>query len=178
MPTAAEFRAAAGQFATGVAVVTTRIDGNDHAMTANSFTSVSLDPMLVLVCVDKGTRFHEAILGAGTWVVSVLPAEAREAAVWFATKGRPLVGQLDQVDHHHRSGDGVAVLDRALAVLECTTWATYDGGDHTIVVGEVLALSLPNPEAPALGYFRGGYATLGEPTRVGTARITESKPAL
>jgi len=168
VPTAAEFRAAAGQFATGVAVVTTRIDGNDHAMTANSFTSVSLDPMLVLVCVDKGTRFHDAILGAGTWVVSVLPAEAREAAVWFATKGRPLVGQLDHVDHHHRSGDGVAVLSSALSVIECTTWATYDGGDHTIVVGEVVALSLPNPEAPALGYFRRGYATLS----------SQSKPVL
>ena len=170
MPTAAEFRAAAGQFATGVAVVTTRIDGNDHAMTANSFTSVSLDPMLVLVCVDKGTRFHDAILGAGTWVVSVLPAEAREAAVWFATKGRPLVGQLDHVEHHHRSGDGVAVLSSALSVIECATWATYDGGDHTIVVGEVSALSLPNPEAPALGYFRRGYAELSK-----ASPLTESK---
>jgi len=170
VPTAAEFRAAAGQFATGVAVVTTRIDGNDHAMTANSFTSVSLDPMLVLVCVDKGTRFHDAILGAGTWVVSVLPAEAREAAVWFATKGRPLVGQLDHVEHHHRSGDGVAVLSSALSVIECATWATYDGGDHTIVVGEVSALSLPNPEAPALGYFRRGYAELSK-----ASPLTESK---
>ena len=170
MPTAAEFRAAAGQFATGVAVVTTRIDGNDHAMTANSFTTVSLDPMLVLVCVDKGTRFHDAILGAGTWVVSVLPAEAREAAVWFATKGRPLVGQLDHVEHHHRSGDGVAVLSSALSVIECATWATYDGGDHTIVVGEVSALSLPNPEAPALGYFRRGYAELSK-----ASPLTESK---
>ena len=162
MPTVAEFRAAAGQFATGVAVVTTLFEGNDHAMTANSFTSVSLDPMLVLVCVDKGTRFHDAILGAGTWVVSVLPADAREAAVWFATKGRPLVDQLDHVEHHHRSADGVAVLAGALSVLECTTWATYEGGDHTIVVGEVTALTLPHPDVPALSYFRGRYATLGD----------------
>ncbi len=161
MPTVAEFRAAAGQFATGVSVVTTRFEGNDHAMTANSFASVSLDPLLVLVCVDKGTRFHEAILAAGRWVVSVLPAEARESAVWFATKGRPLVGQLDHAPHHHRSGDGVAVLEGALSVLECVTWAEYDGGDHTIVVGRVVAISLPNPDADALGYFRGGYATLG-----------------
>lgn len=128
-------------------------------MTANSFASVSLDPLLVLVCVDRGTRFHDAIAESGRWIVSVLPASARETAVWFATKGRPLAGQLDQVAYT-RSASGTAILTGALSVLECTTWATYDGGDHTIMVGLVESIERPNPEASALGYFRGGYATL------------------
>ena len=98
-PTAAEFRRAAGLFATGIAVVTTVVDGVDHAMTANSFTSVSLDPLLVLVCVERDTRFHDALLASGRWAVSVLDVSARDTAVWLATKGRPLEGQLDRVPH-------------------------------------------------------------------------------
>lgn len=71
------FRTAFGRFATGVSVVTCLVDGSDHAMTANSLTSVSLAPPLVLVCVERETRFHEAILTAGHWGVSVLGAQAR-----------------------------------------------------------------------------------------------------
>ncbi|MDP9392777.1 MAG: flavin reductase family protein [Actinomycetota bacterium] len=159
-PDPAEFRAAAGRFATGVTVVTTVSDGMDHAMTANAFTSVSLDPLLVLVCVAREARFHDAILDSGLWGVSVLEASARPASAWFATRGRPLHGQLTRYAHHRGARTGVALLDASLATLECRTWAVHDGGDHSIVVGEVLAVELPQPDGQPLLWFRAGYSLL------------------
>lgn len=162
-PSRADLRAAAGRFATGVAVVTTVApDGTDHAMTANAFASVSLDPLLVLVCVERDTRFHDAVLAAQHWAVSVLAADARETAVWLATKGRPLAGQLERVPHRRGSATGAAVLEGALAAVECRTWATYPGGDHTIVVGEVLAIDLPAQAPPPLLFHASRYAQLGD----------------
>ena len=90
-------------------------------MTASAFTSVSLDPLLVLVCVDKEARFRDAVLESGIWGVSVLSRAGRRAADWFATKGRPLVGQLDRFPHHRGQVTGAALLDDALAWLECRT---------------------------------------------------------
>ncbi len=161
-PTAAQFRAAMGRFATGVTVVTAVADGVDHAMTANSFTSVSLDPLLVLVCVEKATRFHEAVLAAGRWSVSVLPEQAGETARWLATKGRRLEDQLDRVPHQRSELTGAAVIEGALAVVHSQTWATYDGGDHTIVVGSVLSVEVADPdgEPRPLLHHRGRYAAL------------------
>ena len=161
-PTTAQFRAAMGRFATGVAVVTTVAAEFDHAMTANSFTSVSLEPLLTLVSVERLTRFHDAILESGLWTVSILPVQARETAVWLATKGRRLVDQLDRVPHRRSAVTGAAVVEGALAVVECATWATYEGGDHTLVVGEVLSVEVPDADsgpAPLL-HHRGRYATL------------------
>ncbi|MCX9193716.1 flavin reductase [Carbonactinospora thermoautotrophica] len=160
----AEFRRAAGCFATGITVVTTVADGVDHAMTANAFTSVSLDPLLVLVCVEKTTRFHAAILASGRWAVSVLAESAKEAAAWFATRGRPLEGQLNRFPHDRGPHTGAAILRDSMASMECRTHAVYDGGDHSIVVGEVLAVRAMNPQTSPLLYFRGGYHTLGRAT--------------
>ena len=134
----AAYRRAMGHFATGVTVVTTRVGTFDHAMTASAFTSVSLEPVLVLVCVDKEARFRDAVVESGFWAASILSTSGRRAADWFATKGRPLVGQLDRYPHH-RGVTGAALLDGSLAWLECRTRAVYDGGDHDIVLGAVLA---------------------------------------
>jgi flavin reductase (DIM6/NTAB) family NADH-FMN oxidoreductase RutF len=147
------FRRTVGRFATGITVVTTVVDGVDHAMTANSFTTVSIEPLLVLVCVEKEARFHDALLEAGTWGVSVLDASSRATADWFATRGRPLHGQLDRVPHGRGALTGCALLDSSLATVE-------DGGDHSIVVGEVLSLGTPRPDARPLVYFRSRYHTL------------------
>jgi flavin reductase len=151
------FRRAAGHFATGVTVVTARVDGTDHAMTASAFTSVSLDPVLVLVCVDKEARFRDAVLESGEWGVSVLSVAGRQAAEWFATKGRPLVGQLDRFPHHRGRATDVALLDGAVAWLEVRSTAVYDGGDHDIVVGEVIDVAIGDRDAAALVYHRGAY---------------------
>jgi flavin reductase (DIM6/NTAB) family NADH-FMN oxidoreductase RutF len=140
--------------------VTTRVDGVDHAMTANSFTSVSLDPMLVLICVERTVRFHDAVLRSGLWAVSVLGEDDREAAEWFALRGRPLTGQLERFPHRRGPLTDAAVLDSALASLDVRTAAVYDGGDHDIVLGEVMALAQAPGHGRPLLYFESGYRQL------------------
>ena len=154
------YRRAFGRFATGICVLSTRSDGIDHAMTINTLTSVSLEPLLVLVCVEIEARFHDAVIDAGVWGISVLPASARPAAAWLATRGRPLHGQLDRIPHAAGERTGVALLDGALATLECRTTAAYPGGDHTILVGEVVGAAVPAESEPALLYHRGTYRRL------------------
>jgi flavin reductase len=154
------FRRVVGRFATGVTVVTTCVDGVDHAMTASAFTSVSLDPLLVLVCVEKDARFHDAVLESGSWAVSVLSGSGRRAAEWLATRGRPLGGQMDRVPHHRGDITGAALLDDALAWLQCRTTAVYDAGDHDVVLGAVVEVTSSQVEAPPLIYYRGAYREL------------------
>lgn len=154
------FRRAVGRFTTGVCVVTTFVGRHDHAMTANAFTSVSLDPLLVLVCVEQDARFHDAVLESGRWGVSVLDATARPEAEWLATPGRPLIGQLDTVAHHRGRATGVALLDHSLATMECVTEGVYPGGDHSIVVGRVVSVDLSTDRVGPLVYHRSGYRTL------------------
>ncbi|MEV4806617.1 flavin reductase family protein [Nonomuraea sp. NPDC049421] len=154
----ATYRKVVGRFATGVAIVTTRLGDVDHAMTINSFTSVSLDPLLVLFCAEKVARFHDAVLKSGVWGVSVLPASMEDASRFFAHRGRPLNGQLATWPHR-RGESGVALFDDALATLECATTAVHDGGDHSIVVGGVTAIDTPAEGAPLL-YHEGRYKSL------------------
>ena len=154
------FRRAMGRFATGVTMLTTRSRDVDHAMTASALTSVSLEPLLLLVCIEREARFHDVVLDAGFWGISVLPGGSRSGADWLATRGRPLHGQLDRLPHHHGPQTGVALLDDALATFECRTTAVHPAGDHSIVVGEVVSLtSAPHP-SEALVYYRGRYGTL------------------
>jgi flavin reductase (DIM6/NTAB) family NADH-FMN oxidoreductase RutF len=144
-----DFRALLARHASGVVVVTTVVDGADHAMTANSFTSVSLRPPLVLFCVQKDSRFHAAIGSAPTWVVNVLSAAQAPAARWFAERGRPLAGQMEVVEYD-RDPDGIARLRDALGYLRCTTEARHDAGDHTIVVGQVRGVDVGVPGPPLI----------------------------
>jgi flavin reductase len=155
-----QFREAMAQFASGVTVVTAVHDGIDHAMTASAFTSVSLDPPLVLVCVDKSTRFHQAVALSRAWGASILGGSQLPLARWLATRGRPLAGQLDA--HPHRRGEhtGAALLEHALCRIECLTWEMYDGGDHTIVVGEVVSLEAGSTDEAALVWFRSAFVNL------------------
>jgi len=159
--TPAEFRAALGQFASGITIMSTLQDGVAHAMTANAFTSLSLDPPLVLVCVDKGVRMHAAVLDCGYWAVSVLASDQRPIADRFARSGRDLYTQFDGIGTAAGPKTGCLVIEGALSWLECRTWATYDGGDHTIVVGEVLSLGTRDASDPsALIYHSGHYREL------------------
>jgi flavin reductase (DIM6/NTAB) family NADH-FMN oxidoreductase RutF len=137
-PTADQFREAVSRFATGITIVTCVVDGHDHAMTANAFASVSLDPLLVLVSVERDSRFHDAVSSARAWGVSILSARAESTARWLATKGRPLEGQLEQVAHHRSPVLSVAWIDHSMAALECRTVDTVKAGDHDILVGEVV----------------------------------------
>lgn len=154
---ALEYRRVVGRFATGVTVVTAVLDGEHHAMTCNSFTSVSLEPVLVLFCPEKVARFHDVVLEAGAWAVSVLGQDQQDASRHFARRGRTLEDQFAGIAHTHGPLTGAAVLDGALASLECRTVSTADAGDHTVVIGEVLGLGVPDPQAAPLLYYEGRY---------------------
>jgi len=153
------FRRAIGRLASGVVVATTRSGAHDHAMTATAVTSVSLDPVLVLICVNNEARWHDAVLECGVWNLSVLGASSRSVAQWLSTPGRPMHGQLDRVPHS-RAANGVALLDEAIATLECGTHAAYPAGDHTVLIGEVLNVDTPPRAEPALVHFRGTFGSL------------------
>lgn len=156
----AAFRAALGCFASGVTVVSTRVDGIDHAMTASAFTSVSLRPPQVLLCASQRARFHAAVSVSGSWAVSILSEQGREASAWFAHTGRPLIGQFDGVPHH-RSPSGLVLIDAALAWMECRTAAVHAGGDHSILVGDVQwAATAPSGDDDPLLYYRAHYGTI------------------
>ena len=145
-------------------MVCTSLHGIGHAMTVSAFTSVSLEPLLVLFCAEKIARFHDAVLDAGIWSVSVLDQESEKTARWLATRGRPLEGQLDLIAHHPGPVTGAPILDAALASLECRTTAVHDGGDHSIVVGAVVGVGEPPdggaPDGGPLIYYGGGYRRL------------------
>ncbi|GAB3810840.1 flavin reductase [Kribbella italica] len=155
----ADFRTALSRFASGITIMSTLQGGVAHAMTASAFTSVSLDPPLVLVCVDKGVRMHEAVLSRGDWAVSVLAAGEHAVAERFARSGRDLYSQFDGVPTVPGPKTGCPLVVGAPAWLECRTWATYEGGDHTIVVGEVLSLGATD-DPDALIYYAGQYRDL------------------
>ena len=156
----ARFRQAMGRLVSGVSVVTTLSRGVDHAMTADTVTSVSLEPLLVLVCVENEARWHEAVVDAPFFGVSVLAADQRPLSEWFATRGRPLHGQLDRAPHHRGPATGVALLDGALMHLECRTTDIHPAGDHAIVVAQVLSIALPDTVGPALVHYRGSYGSI------------------
>ena len=156
-----QYRRVVGRFATGVTVVTTQVGGEQHAMTCNSFTSVSIEPVLVLFCAEKIARFHDVVLATGEWAVSVLAQGQQALSRHFAVRGRSLQDQFAGVDHTLGPVTGAAVLDCSVASLECRTVSTVDAGDHTVVVGEVLGLSVPDPQGEPLLYYEGRYRTFG-----------------
>jgi flavin reductase (DIM6/NTAB) family NADH-FMN oxidoreductase RutF len=143
-----------------VCVVTSRLDRHDHAMTANAFMSVSLEPLLVVVSVAEDTRFLDAVVDTGRWGVSILAERQRAAARWLATPGRPVIDQLSQVPHRAGPLTGVALLVGSLATMECRTSAIHRAGDHHLVVGEVIGLELPADPPPPLVYHQGAYRHL------------------
>lgn len=156
---AERYRQIIGHFATGVTVVTTAVDGWLHGMTANALTSVSLDPLLLLVCVDKTAHAHEQFGKASHFAVNILTEEQEEVSLVFATSAEPERGKLHGVPYHF-GPNGAPILDGSLAYLECEIADRCEGGDHTIFIGEVLSGDLLR-EAPPLLFYRGGYRRLG-----------------
>jgi flavin reductase (DIM6/NTAB) family NADH-FMN oxidoreductase RutF len=151
----AEFRQALGAFATGVTVITTRGD-DEHAygMTANAFSSVSLDPPLVLVCVISGTMGAEMIERNGTFAVNILGSDQEPISRYFSWKERPR-GQQAFGEIAHRIGvTGCPILDGVAAHLDCKVVAGHEAGDHLIYIGEVQALDIDPAVQPLL--FHGG----------------------
>ena len=160
------------QFASGVTVVTALRHGIKHAMTATAVCSVSLVPPLILVCVSRSSRFHEAVTEADAWCVSLLSAHQERVARHFANKGRDLLSQFDSVPYTPSPLSGTPLIDGALGWMECVTYGQYDGGDHTIVVGELVhASGAPSPNDQArtapLTYYQGTYSPNVRPGGLG-----------
>jgi flavin reductase (DIM6/NTAB) family NADH-FMN oxidoreductase RutF len=143
-----------GRFATGITVLTAH-GRFAHAMTANAFTSISLDPPMVLCCVARAARMHEAILDARGFGVSVLGGEQEELARYFADSSRPAgMAQFDRVDWFPGRQTGVPLLSDSLAWLECHLAEVYEGGDHSIFPGLVRGVS--RGAGQALVFLGGG----------------------
>lgn len=159
-PTPDGFRGVMGRFATGVTVMTTRNGSTPHGMTANAVTSVSLDPLLVLVSVERRTVMAEQVTEAGVFALSFLSADQRADSDRFADPQRPM-GDAQFADVETFDGrTGVPILRAGLGWLECRVWAVHDGGDHLLVLGEVVALAEGGLDEP-LVFYRGGYHDLG-----------------
>ena len=127
-----------GRFATGVTIITTRDRDHLHGMTANAVSSLSLDPMLIIVCVDKNADTHDILLKAGFFAVNILARDQEGLAMALATKkGDSWTHGLDNVPTH-TAETGAPILDGSLAYLDCRTLTEHHGGDHTIFIGEVL----------------------------------------
>ncbi|MPV90537.1 flavin reductase [Georgenia ruanii] len=152
VPTDAQrLRSAFGRFPTGVCVVTFDGPGFRHGITVNSFTSVSVDPKLVLVSIARSARSHDVLLEA-PFTVNVLGAEQEALAMHFA--GRP------NQEPSWVEGDWAPRLAGSLAHFECTPWKTYDGGDHTLVVGEVRSYGYRDGDA--LGFNGSRFTVIHE----------------
>ena len=149
------FRTILGRFATGVTVVTIRdTEGNDHGMTVSAFSSVSLVPPLVLVCVGHASDMYPFMSGVDRFGASILSASQEALSRRFSDT---LPDRFDGVGYR-RGSTGVALLDDALATVECTIVARHPAGDHTIVVGQVEHGSVG--DSTPLLYYRSGYARL------------------
>lgn len=148
-----EFRNALGSFATGVTVVTCKdADGNPVGATASSFNSVSMDPPLILWSVTKSIHSANAFINAEDFVINVLSADQMETSNGFARSGEDKFAGADTEE----GIGGVPMLKDCVTRFQCKTWATYDGGDHEIIVGEVKAMDTSDREG--LVFYRGGYA--------------------
>lgn len=165
-------RAAFAQFATGVTVMTARTDA-PCGMTANAFTSLSMDPPLALVCVAQSAAMHAAVLRAQAFGVSVLAADQEWHARYFADRRRPRgAAEFEGIAWHPGAQTGVPLLAGALARLECRLTDVHRGGDHSIFVGEVVGFTHAGEDAAdALVFHRGGFHRLpapGQPAVDGT----------
>jgi flavin reductase (DIM6/NTAB) family NADH-FMN oxidoreductase RutF len=158
--TQADFREALGSFATGVTVITVDHEGKVHGMTANAFTSVSLDPLLVLVCVDQKARTHAHLHAKKRFGVNVLAEDQRSISEYYAlptaTHQR---AEQEAGARFERTAHGTPVLHGALAYLECRLHTAQDAGDHTIFIAEVEDVVVRDGD-PLL-YFRGNYRKIG-----------------
>jgi flavin reductase (DIM6/NTAB) family NADH-FMN oxidoreductase RutF len=176
--TTAQFRATLGLFATGVTVVGARAGNLVHGMTANAFTSVSLDPLLVLVCVEHEAVMRQVIDEAGAFGVSVLGADQERLARWFSTSSRPQgLAQFSGIGWSPGELTGAPLLDDALAWLECEVSERHVGGDHDIYLARVVSAvhRAPGSGPGPLVWYGGGYRQLdgtpygsrsqGSPTR-------------
>lgn len=157
-PTKDHFRKAMGRFATGVTVITTTLDGEKHGMTANAVTSLSLDPMMLLVCVDKTADTHDILSRAGVFAVNILAAGQSDLSNRFAKKEFDGAHEMDDLPLQ-TAPSGAPIIEGAIAYIDCKTVTEHHGGDHTIFIGEVLDARELNDREPLL-FYSGQYGKI------------------
>lgn len=146
------FRAVMRRFPTGVTVVTTIVDGTPKGFTANAFSSVSAEPPMILICVNRQARSHPLISAAGHFCVNILDLDQREVAERFATRSeRDPFAEIAW----RRERTGSPVIEASLGYLDCKLAEEHSAGTHTIFIGEVLASG--SRDGAPLGYFNGAY---------------------
>ena len=156
-----DFRKAMGCFATGVTIITLDLDGEVHGMTANAFASVSLDPLLVLVCVDHTTRTHAHMHAKKRFGINVLCEDQRAISEYYARPERTHESaEAGAGARFDRTSHGTPVLHGALTYLECRLTSSAVAGDHTIFIAEVEDVTVR--EGDPLLFFRGKYRKVGE----------------
>ena len=153
-----EYRNAVGCFATGVTVITTLDPGGDKVgITANSFTSLSLDPPLVLFCVDAGINSFEAFESCRHFNVNVLRENQQNLSNNFAKSSDDKWNGIE----HGYGENGCPVFEDALAVLECDKHEMFEGGDHLIMIGKVTRMNYDCDQGRPLLYYKGAYNRIG-----------------
>lgn len=157
--TSRDLRDTVGGFATGVNVITTQGGGHAYGMTANAFSSVSLDPPLILICIGTSAAGSEMVRRNGAFAVNILSAEQEPLSRHFASKDRPRGLDAFRAVPHSREVTGSPILKGAAGYLDCAVEAEHEAGDHLIFIGEVLALGL-DPAAPPLLFHGGQYSLL------------------
>ena len=150
-------RQTVGRFVTGVTVIAIDVDGEIRAMTANSFTSLSLDPPLVLFCLGKETKAGHHIRSAPGFSISILREDQRDLSSYFAGAWAL---DADPPPFSFTEWEGGPRLDGCMAALGCRTHAIHEGGDHWIVVGQVIATYRDEDAGEPLVFFRGRYVGL------------------
>jgi flavin reductase (DIM6/NTAB) family NADH-FMN oxidoreductase RutF len=155
------YRDLIGHFATGVTVVTTASDGLLHGMTANAVSSVSLDPVLLLVCVARDETCNEQMRAAGRFAVNVLSADQLALSDVFAQKAEPEQGSLRGAAFHI-GPHGSPILEGCLAAIECAVEERLRGGDHDLFLGRVLGGTKAGGGAAPLLFYRGAYRRLAD----------------
>jgi flavin reductase (DIM6/NTAB) family NADH-FMN oxidoreductase RutF len=155
-PTPEEFRRAMALLPTAVTIITTRGEAGPAGATANAVVSLSLDPPLMLACLDRGSRTLEVLRAADKFGISVLGERQSSLAREFASKV-PHSEKFRDVSHAER--EGVPMIDGAIAWISCRLRELHEGGDHVIAVGEVLSLTV-NEEAAPLVFHQGEYRAL------------------
>jgi flavin reductase (DIM6/NTAB) family NADH-FMN oxidoreductase RutF len=151
------FRQTVGRFVTGVTVIAIDVDGEIRAMTANSFTSLSLDPPLVLFCLGKETKAGHHIRSAPGFSISILREDQRDLSSYFAGAWAP---EAAPPPFSFTEWEGGPRLDGCMAALGCRTHAIHEGGDHWIVVGQVIATYRDEEAGEPLVFFGGRYVGL------------------
>ena len=145
-------------FASGVTIMTTTAAGRMHGMTVSAFASQSLDPLLILVSVERSTTMHRLVIESRAFAINILGEQGEGTARFFADNAR-LDGPEFQEGAYHLGVTGSPLLEEATAYLEATLDATLEAGDHTVMVGRVVALNVVRDAAPLI-YYRSGYRSL------------------